>query len=160
MGEILGPLNAKDLKKCAEAGRINADTWIRKGENGQWVTANRVKGLINTEKQEIQPDAAVSKRKEEIKEENDAIRALGLDPPSDSIANNPSVTASWSNDSSSVSTDSILSIHPLKGFATCMPLSDTTEDFFLGPSVRRLCHRNPIAESSRLNGLTIEISIP
>lgn len=47
MGDVVGPLNGSDLRSHAASGRITTDTFIRKGANGQWVLADRIKGLFD-----------------------------------------------------------------------------------------------------------------
>jgi hypothetical protein len=46
MGEVYGPFTASELRKKAMAGEITWDTWIKKNEDGKWVTADRVNGLF------------------------------------------------------------------------------------------------------------------
>jgi hypothetical protein len=56
MGDVLGPMTANELRACASDGRIQGETWIRKGENGQWVRAQQVKGLtINQVVNQVPP---------------------------------------------------------------------------------------------------------
>lgn len=50
MGEEIGPLSASALKEKAATGDIQWDTFIRKGRDGQWVSAWRVKGLFDKTK--------------------------------------------------------------------------------------------------------------
>ncbi len=40
-----GPLSAAELKRYASEGRMTPETLVRKGEEGTWVPASRVKGL-------------------------------------------------------------------------------------------------------------------
>lgn len=47
MGEVVGPLNATELQEHARQGRITPDTFIRRATDGQWVSAERVKGLFD-----------------------------------------------------------------------------------------------------------------
>lgn len=46
MGQELGPLSAAELKAKVEAGQIQPDTMIRRGVDGKWLFAERVKGLL------------------------------------------------------------------------------------------------------------------
>lgn len=45
-GRTEGPVTAAHLKQLADLGEIVPETEIRKGAEGRWVTANKVKGLI------------------------------------------------------------------------------------------------------------------
>ena len=45
-GKTFGPLSSGQLRKKAEAGRIDQETLVRKGEDGKWVAARQVKGLF------------------------------------------------------------------------------------------------------------------
>jgi len=50
MGEVIGPLTANELRIHAQHHHcIYPDTLVRKGVEGQWVSADRVKGLLDTE---------------------------------------------------------------------------------------------------------------
>jgi hypothetical protein len=43
---VIGPIESKQLINFARTGKVLRSTPVRKGVNGQWVTANRVKGLF------------------------------------------------------------------------------------------------------------------
>ncbi len=45
-GEDVGPFSAASLRKLARQGRILPMTWVRKGVDGKWIPAAKVKGLI------------------------------------------------------------------------------------------------------------------
>lgn len=47
MGEVVGPLSADEVRAHAQNGLITPDTLVRKGAEGRWVTAHRVKGLFD-----------------------------------------------------------------------------------------------------------------
>ena len=47
MGDEFGPCSAAELKEQAALGNIREDTLVRKGTDGQWVSAWRVKGLFD-----------------------------------------------------------------------------------------------------------------
>jgi len=47
MGEEFGPCSAAELKEQAALGNIREDWLVRKGTDGQWVSAWRVKGLFD-----------------------------------------------------------------------------------------------------------------
>ena len=47
MGETIGPLNGSELRSHAASGRLAIDSNVRKGTDGQWVPASRVKGLFD-----------------------------------------------------------------------------------------------------------------
>jgi hypothetical protein len=51
MGEAFGPLTAAELRQHAEKGRVVADTFVRKGEDGRWVWAEQVNGLFRPARQ-------------------------------------------------------------------------------------------------------------
>lgn len=46
MGEVQGPLNSAQIKQLARIGQIVSDTPVRRGERGNWVTADQVQGLF------------------------------------------------------------------------------------------------------------------
>lgn len=52
MGEVVGPMSASELKRLALAGEIRVDTLVRKGDEGNWVLAERVKGLPTSTERE------------------------------------------------------------------------------------------------------------
>lgn len=52
MGEAIGPLSMAEMRWKAEAGEITADTWVRNGREGEWITAFTVEVLF--------PEAAVT----------------------------------------------------------------------------------------------------
>ena len=45
--KVVGPITTTALKKLTEQGRITAKTLIRRGEDGEWVEAGRVGGLVS-----------------------------------------------------------------------------------------------------------------
>ena len=45
MGEIQGPFTPAQIRTLAKTGRLLPDSHIRKGANGNWTTADRIKGL-------------------------------------------------------------------------------------------------------------------
>jgi hypothetical protein len=45
-GSAQGPHSAAELKRFVTAGRIASETLVRKGTNGRWIPAGRVKGLL------------------------------------------------------------------------------------------------------------------
>ena len=45
-GEELGPLSAQQVKTMAAQGRLHPGDSIRRGADGQWMPASRVKGLF------------------------------------------------------------------------------------------------------------------
>lgn len=47
MGERHGPFTANQLREKAAAGEITPDAWVRKGDDGKWITAIRVSGLFS-----------------------------------------------------------------------------------------------------------------
>ena len=47
--EELGPFTPAELKRLASHGRINHSTMVRKGIDGRWVAASKVKGLVDSE---------------------------------------------------------------------------------------------------------------
>ncbi|QDU39199.1 hypothetical protein Mal4_35360 [Maioricimonas rarisocia] len=60
MGEVIGPISATELRHAAQEGKLDKDTLVRAGNDGRWVTADKVKGLFGasltpTEPQEAPP---------------------------------------------------------------------------------------------------------
>jgi hypothetical protein len=47
MGEETGPVSAAQLKQLAQRGEIRRDTYVRKGADGNWTTADHIRGLFN-----------------------------------------------------------------------------------------------------------------
>ena len=45
MGEVSGPFTASQIRDLAASGRLFPDSFVRKGINGKWRGADRVKGL-------------------------------------------------------------------------------------------------------------------
>ncbi len=45
MGDVVGPLSAAELRQYARDGKLTRDTYVRKGGEGHWVSAERVKDL-------------------------------------------------------------------------------------------------------------------
>lgn len=45
-GRTVGPMNSDELKQLATAGKISRTTSVRLGEDGEWVSASKVKGLF------------------------------------------------------------------------------------------------------------------
>jgi hypothetical protein len=81
MGDVIGPISVSELKKRVEIGQINAETHIRKGENGQWITADRIIGLIPKPTQDIQVDDNPKKSQEELKKKKMLCECLDLNHP-------------------------------------------------------------------------------
>lgn len=48
MGEVSGPLSSAELRQQAQQGRIGHDALVRKGEDGDWVLIDRIKGLFDS----------------------------------------------------------------------------------------------------------------
>ena len=46
-GKEYGPVSSAELKQWADEQRITPQTAVKKGEQGQWVAADRVKGLFS-----------------------------------------------------------------------------------------------------------------
>ena len=45
--EMAGPMSAAELLQRARQGKVRPNTRVRKGEDGEWVLADRIKGLFN-----------------------------------------------------------------------------------------------------------------
>ena len=45
-GETLGPVSGEELLSLAKRGRVRPSTLVRRGIQGAWVNADRVKGLF------------------------------------------------------------------------------------------------------------------
>ena len=45
MGEVAGPFKPSELKTLAESGKLPRDSFVRKGSDGKWISAERVTGL-------------------------------------------------------------------------------------------------------------------
>ena len=43
--DIVGPLTPRQLENEVVSGKVQADTLVRRGEHGEWVTAGNVQGL-------------------------------------------------------------------------------------------------------------------
>ena len=48
-GQVVGPLTAEDLRGQARAGQVTPETPVRRGGEGKWVPAKKVKGLCNVQ---------------------------------------------------------------------------------------------------------------
>lgn len=47
MGAELGPVSSAELKQRVQRGQIQADTPVRAAPDGKWLTADRIKGLLD-----------------------------------------------------------------------------------------------------------------
>ena len=54
-----GPFTSAELKRLASQGRINPGTMVRKGVDGMWASASKVKGLVDMEAVRAKDDAQV-----------------------------------------------------------------------------------------------------
>jgi hypothetical protein len=57
-GRIFGPVSSRRLTELASESRIESETLIRKGSQGAWVTASKVKGLLDDPRDESPPEAS------------------------------------------------------------------------------------------------------
>lgn len=60
MGEVIGPMSSSQLREEARQGRITRDALVRKGDDGDWILVDRIKGLFDSTGQPVQskrPDA-------------------------------------------------------------------------------------------------------
>jgi hypothetical protein len=53
MGEEIGPVSSSQLTELADKGIVTIDTLVRKEQAGDWITADRLKGLFETRKNRI-----------------------------------------------------------------------------------------------------------
>ena len=58
MGAEVGPLSPAELADKVKRGQIQADTLVRKGADGKWMVADRIKGLLSPLPEAASPDAA------------------------------------------------------------------------------------------------------
>ena len=61
-GEVHGPMPPAELRQKVAAGEVQPDTLVRKGAEGRWVRAERVRGLLQPTDS---PPAVVSGHAEE-----------------------------------------------------------------------------------------------
>ena len=71
MGDVVGPVTSKSLRELAKSGGIDFDTQVRKGTDGDWVSAASIKGLfpdepyvppqVSTQPPEFAPSAEIQK---------------------------------------------------------------------------------------------------
>ena len=67
MGDIQGPFTGSQIRKLAESGNLFSDSHVRKGVNGQWFTADTIKGLtFNTSKMRSPSKVSGSQAKSEL----------------------------------------------------------------------------------------------
>ena len=59
MGAEVGPLSGPELADKVKRGQVQADTLIRKGTDGKWMPADRIKGLLPPPPEVAPPVAAV-----------------------------------------------------------------------------------------------------
>lgn len=50
MGEVVGPVSASQLKRLARSGDISLESLVKKEADGDWVYADRFKGLFEAMK--------------------------------------------------------------------------------------------------------------
>lgn len=53
MGAEVGPLSPAELADKVKRGQIQADTQVRKGADGKWMSADRIKGLLQPVPEDI-----------------------------------------------------------------------------------------------------------
>ncbi len=58
MGAEVGPLSPAELADKVKRGQIQADTQVRKGADGKWMAADRIKGLLSPLPEAASPDTA------------------------------------------------------------------------------------------------------
>ena len=58
MGAEVGPLSPGELADKVKRGQIQADTLVRKGEDGKWMPADRIKGLLSPPPDAVSTDVA------------------------------------------------------------------------------------------------------
>ncbi len=54
MGEVIGPMSSSQLRDEARQGRITRDALVRKGDDGDWVLVDRIKGLFDASGEVVQ----------------------------------------------------------------------------------------------------------
>lgn len=47
MGTEMGPFTSKELLEMAQTHKVTPEDWVKKGADGKWVEAHRVKGLFD-----------------------------------------------------------------------------------------------------------------
>lgn len=63
-GQERGPLSGEQLKHLARTGRITTDSLVRRGVQGEWVPAGRVRGLFASSAESSSPDSPAGPRAE------------------------------------------------------------------------------------------------
>lgn len=61
MGEVIGPYTSSELRQEAREGRITPDALVRKGDDGEWMLVDRIKGLFDASGQPVQRSRPASK---------------------------------------------------------------------------------------------------
>ena len=56
-GQMVGPLTAQDIRGQALAGQITAETPVRRGMEGNWTLAKKVKGLCDSQPRILPPES-------------------------------------------------------------------------------------------------------
>lgn len=83
-GRRFGPISTKLIKQQVEAGRVLPDTLVRKGEEGDWLPAGKVRGLIDTatpEETDTAFDALMSFSNEEMEDPYQSKSSAPPPPP-------------------------------------------------------------------------------
>jgi hypothetical protein len=62
MGEVIGPMTSSELRDRARQGRISRDALVRKGDDGDWILVDRIKGLFDASGQPVKQASAVGSR--------------------------------------------------------------------------------------------------
>ena len=47
MGDVVGPISPKELHRRIKEDVVTRDTLVRKGDDGEWMLADHVKGLFD-----------------------------------------------------------------------------------------------------------------
>lgn len=55
MGVQIGPLTSEDFRRHAREGKVSPSTYVRRGVEGRWVTADQVRGLFDQAPQDRVP---------------------------------------------------------------------------------------------------------
>lgn len=95
MGDVVGPKSTSELRECASNGEIQSDTWVRKGEMGEWVAAGKIKGLFSTGSD---PNSSVDSPEDVTKnaqKEVEVMRMLGVEPRTENAAAKTKEDSEW-----------------------------------------------------------------
>ena len=78
MGDVQGPMTGKQVKQLAMTGKLFSDSHIKQGADGNWVTADRIKGIsFDNKKTVTTPSKGTSSRESAESRKREVVKRNG-----------------------------------------------------------------------------------